>query len=50
MAMERWCVGAQYRCIADALFQDAGDDSIARFFALFLMARRIALRSRDVML
>jgi hypothetical protein len=42
MAMERWCVGARYTgdcdrkpCIRGALFQDAGDDSIARFPALF---------------
>jgi hypothetical protein len=50
MAMERWCVGARYRCIADALIQDAGDDSIASFSALFSMAHWIALRPRDVML
>jgi hypothetical protein len=50
MAMERWCVGARYRCIADALIQDAGDDSIARFSALFSMPCAIVLQARDVML
>jgi hypothetical protein len=50
MAMERWCVGARNRCIADALFQDAGDDSIARFSALFSMACSIVLSPRDIML
>jgi len=48
--MERWCVGARYRCIADALIQDAGDDSIARFSVLFSMACSIALRPGDAML
>jgi hypothetical protein len=50
MAMERWCVGARVRWFAGALIQDAGDDSIARFCALFSMACPITLRPGNVML